>query len=402
MKAEIISIGTEILLGEITDTNASFLASQLPALGIELDWVSQVGDSQARLVEALKRAWQRSGLILTTGGLGPTGDDLTREAIAEMFGEKMEVEPTLELALRQRFGRMSVEMSPTNLKQATLILSARAIPNANGTAPGWLVERDGRILIAMPGPPAEMQPMWREQIVPHLSKLSKEVIVSRTIKTFGLSESTVGELVAPMFAWTNPVFGVYAKADGIHLRLAARAESCQQAEQMMAEGEKNIRGVLSEYIWGTDNDTIGVVTGRLLVEKGLSLASMEDYSGGALAATITDIPDSSAFFKGGLVASSDEAKMVFGVDTGLLKRCGPASPEAAKAMAEAARVFLGADIGFSVSAAAETPERPMGTTYVGIADGRSSVAIARPRRKPQIVSSALFELRKFLLSSGVG
>ena len=398
MKAEIVSIGTEILLGEITDTNASYLASQLPALGIDLYWVSQVGDNQARLVEVLKRAWQRSELILTSGGLGPTGDDLTREAIAEMLGEKMEVAPSLEQALRGRFGRQGTEMPLSNLKQATLIPSARAIPNANGTAPGWFVEKDGRILVAMPGPPAEMQPMWLEQVIPQLSRGSGTIILSRTIKTSGLSEAAVGELVAPMFALTNPTFGVYAKADGIQLRLAAKAEGRQQAEKMLAESEAGIRAVLGEFIWGTDSDTLGVVTGRLLLEKGLTLAVMEDFSGGWLAASITDIPAGPSFFKGGLVACSDEAKISFGVDGGLISRYGAASPEVARSMAEAARVFLKADIGLSSSAAGETKDRPMGTTYIGVADWKSSLAVARPRRKQHIVSAALFELRKYLLS----
>ena len=400
MKAEIISIGTEILLGEITDTNASYLASQLPPLGIDLYWVSQVGDNQFRLVEVLKRAWQRSELVLTTGGLGPTGDDLTREAIAEMFGEKMAVDPSLEQTLRQRFGLITVAMPPSNLKQATLIPSARAIPNANGTAPGWLVERDGRILVAMPGPPAEMQPMWRDKVVPQLSQRSGAIIVSRTIKTSGLSEGAVGELVNPMFSAVNPTFGVYAKPDGIHLRLAAKAESRQEAERILAEGEASIRAVLGQYIWGTDNDTTGVVIGRLLVEKGLTLAVMEDFSGGTLTASIIDIPVNQSFFKGGLVASSDEAKVAFGVDARLISQYGGVSPEVAKAMAEAARELLKADIGMSITAAVETTERPMGITYVGIADGKGSSASVRPRRRQNIVSAALFELRKFLISPG--
>jgi len=168
VRAEIISIGTELLLGETTDTNASYLASQLPLLGIDLYWVSQVGDNQGRLVEVLKRAWQRSELVLTSGGLGPTGDDLTREAIAEMLGEKLEIEPSLEKGLRERFGRWSMAMPLSNLKQATLIASAQSIPNEQGTAPGWWVEKGGCILVAMPGPPREMQEIWRKEVQPRL------------------------------------------------------------------------------------------------------------------------------------------------------------------------------------------------------------------------------------------
>ena len=355
-----------------------------------------MGDNQHRLVDVLRRAWQRSELILTTGGLGPTGDDLTREAIAEMFSEKMTVDPALEKALRERFGLITVAMPPSNLKQATIIPSTNAIPNANGTAPGWLVEKDGRILVAMPGPPAEMQPMWRDKVVPQLSQRSGSIIVSRTIKTSGLSEGAVGELVNPMFSAVNPTFGVYAKPDGIHLRLAAKAESRQEAEKILAEGEAGIRAVLGPYIWGTDNDTTGVVIGRLLVEKGLTLAVMEDFSGGALTSSVTDIPDNLSFFKGGLVATSDEAKIAFGVDARLISQYGSVSPEVARAMAEAARKIFKADIGISITAAVETKERPMGITYIGIADGNGSTAIGKPRRTQHTFLDVLFLWVKWL------
>jgi len=180
------------------------------------------------------------------------------------------------------------------------------------------------------------------------------------------------------------------------------AESRQQAEKMLAEGEAGIRAVLGEYIWGTDNDTMGAVVGRLLTERGLTLAVMEDFSGGLLTAGITDIPASQSFFKGGLVAFSDEAKTALGVDAGLLSQNGGVSPEVAQAMAQAVRLFLKADIGISCTAAGETKERPMGITYVGIADAKGSRAIVRPRRRQNIVSAALFELRKWLISSDRG
>lgn len=399
MKAEIISIGTELLLGEVTDTNASYLAGQLLPLGIDLYWVSGVGDNQDRLVEVLKRAWQRSELILTTGGLGPTGDDLTREAIAEMFDEKMEVVPSLEHALRERFGRMGIEMPLSNLKQATIIPSAKPIPNAAGTAPGWWVERDGRLLLAMPGPPRELLEMWQKEVQPRLYQRSASIIVSRTIKTVGLSEAAVGELVSPLFSITNPTFGVYAKPDGIHLRLAAKAEDRKRAEKMIAESEVKIRAVLGDYIWGFDDDTLETVIGRLLVEEGLTLAVIEDSSGGWLAASISDIPESPSFFRGGLVACSNEAKVAFGVDAEIISRYGAVSPEVAQATAEAVRTLLKADIGISTTGIKETQESPMGITYIGIADGNSSVAVGRARRKQMVISSALFELRKLLLSS---
>jgi len=398
VRAEIISIGTELLLGEITDTDASYLASQLPLLGIDLYWISQVGDNQARLVEVLKRAWQRSELILTTGGLGPTEDDLTREAIAEMSGEKLETGPSLESGLRERFARWGMEMPLSNLRQATIIPSAEPIRNELGTAPGWWVERDGHILVAMPGPPRELQEMWQKEIQPRLRQDSVSIILSKTFKTFALSEAAVGELVSPLLSSANPTLAVYAKADGIQLRLTAKAESQKRAEKMIAEGEVSIRAVLGEYIWGTDKDTLEAAAGHLLIEKGLSLAVMEDYSGGWLAASITDIPESSTFFKGGLVACSDEAKVAFGVNAGVISQYGAVSPEVAQAMAQAVRAFLRADIGISITGIEETEARPTGIVYIGIADDKSSRVISRTRGKRRVTTTALFELRKSLIS----
>ena len=410
MRAEIISVGTELLLGELTDTNAPFLASQLPSLGIDLYWISQVGDNQARLVEVLRRAWQRSDLILTTGGLGPTEDDLTREAIAELLGEKLEVVPALERELRELFARLGVEMPPTNIRQATLIPSAQVIHNANGTAPGWWVEKDNRIIIAMPGPPREMQPMWYHQVLPRLRQtVTGAIIVSKTFKTFGLAEASVGELVSPLLSSANPTLGVYAKADGVHLRLTAKAQSQKQAEAMIAPGEARLRSILGEYIWGTDSDTLEAIVGHMLMEKRLSLAVMEGYPGGLLAATITDAPRASSYFKGGLVASSDEALRAFGVDAKVISDYGASSAEVALAMAEAARLHLGADIGVSVAGVDEPNmvEKGLATTiYIGIDVGKDRKVITanyppwdRAWVKRRAVTAALFELRKILATA---
>ena len=407
MRAEIISVGTELLLGDLTDTNAPFLASQLPSLGIDLYWISQVGDNQARLVEVLKRAWQRSDLILTTGGLGPTEDDLTREAIAELLGEKLKIVPALERELREFFARLGMEMPPTNIKQATLIPSAEVIHNASGTAPGWWVEKDKRILVAMPGPPREMKPMWYHQILPRLRQIvTGAIIVSKTFKTFGLTEASVGELVSPLLSSANPTLGVYAKADGIHLRLTAKAQNQKQAEGMIAHGEVRLRSILGEYIWGTDDDTLEAVVGRMLTEKGLSLAVMESYPGGLLAATVTGAPGASTYFKGGLVAGSDEALRAVGVDAKVIS--GASRAEVAQAMAGAARLYLGADIGVSVAGVeepSEVEERLVTTIYIGIDDGKDRRAITarypgdRAWVKRRAVTAALFELRKMLAAA---
>lgn len=406
MKAEVISVGTELLLGEITDTNASFLASQLPVLGIDLYWISQVGDNQARLVEVLRRAWQRSDLVLITGGLGPTEDDLTREAVAEMLAEKLSIEPAIKREIEEYFARLGRSMSPSNIKQAAIIPSAETIHNIQGTAPGWWVERDGRILVAMPGPPGELKSMWHKEILPRIRpRFSGAIILSRTIKTFGLSEATVGELVSPLLSSINPTLAIYAKADGIHLRITAKDQSQAQAASIIAGYEADVRSILGEHIWGTDNETLEGVVGKLLTEKGASLAVMESCTGGLLATTITDISGASTYFKGGLVAYSNEVKVVYGIDARLITEYGAVSAEIAQAMAETARLCLGADIGIGVTGVAgpnEIEGKPAGVVYIGVDDGKSKRVIKgnypgdRARVKRRATTEALFELRKML------
>ncbi len=396
MKAEIVSIGRELLMGETADTNSTFLAKQMPLLGIELVWVSQVGDVQSNIVEVLRRAWGRSDLVLTTGGLGPTGDDLTREAIAETMGEEMTVDPNLEQALRERFGRFGMpEMPPSNLKQCALIPSAQAIPNPQGTAPGWWIERDGRILVCMPGPPREMYDMWEKSVRGRLQRKSKVVILTKTWKTFGHNEATVGELSFPLFPTDNPSLGVYAKPDGIHLQLKVTAETEIEALILLRDGEIKIRNVLGSYIWGTDDETLETAIGGLLKTRGLSLAVMEDYSGGLLTANLADAPESELFFRGGMVAQSDRSKTALGVPADTIAKYQSVSAEVANEMAEVVRQRLGADIGVGITGM-ETSQ-PNGTVHFAIAYGRSWPVMTRPRGKQRLVTAVLFELRKSLM-----
>jgi nicotinamide-nucleotide amidase len=406
MKAEIISIGTEILLGQITDTNAPYLASELPFLGIDLYRITQVGDNRKRLIDALRQARKRSDIIFTTGGLGPTDDDVTREAIADLLGEEMRVDPEIEKWLRDMFRKIGYEMPERNIKQATLIPSARAISNSRGTAPGWWVEHDDKVIVAMPGPPGEMKQMWESDIRPELrKKVSGEVIVSRTIKTLGLSEAKVDEMVSHLLTSANPTLAVYAKPDGIHLRLTAKDRELARVEQMISRAEEQLRNILGQAIWGYDEDTMESQVGTLLRQKELTLATMESCTGGLLASTLTDVPGSSDYFKGGLVAYSIEAKAALGVDAALLARKGTVSPEAASAMAKAACVKLGADIGIGITGVAGPAEiegKPAGTVHIAIAAPGETITQSTfypPRRlevKRRAVFSALFKLRELL------
>jgi nicotinamide-nucleotide amidase len=307
MKAEIISIGTELLLGEIVDTNSAYIASQLPLLGLDLHYISTVGDNQQRLITILQQAWRRSDVILTTGGLGPTQDDITREAIADFLGEEISIDSKLVKEFEKLFQHFKMEMPRSNLRQAGVIPSAQIIANPQGTAPGWWIERDKHTIITMPGPPNEMQLMWTKSIMPRLQqKLGEAIIVSKTLKIFGLSEAKVDEMVSQFLASNNPTLGTYAKTDGIHLRITAKACTMDEARTLIAKRESDIRAILGNNIWGTDYDSLEAVVGNLLTSKGLTLATMESHTGGLLANTITNVPGSSAYFKGGIVAYADK------------------------------------------------------------------------------------------------
>ena len=407
MKTEIISIGTELLLGEITDTNSAYLASQLPLLGLDLNFISTVGDNRQRLIETLEQAWRRSDIIITTGGLGPTQDDITREAIAEFLGEVITIDQNLVQKFEEMFRYYKIEMPPSNIKQASVIPSAEIIQNPRGTAPGWWVERDSRVIITMPGPPREMKLMWTKEIIPRLQRrITDAVIVSKTLKTFGLTEAEVDERAGPFLPVTNPSLGTYAKVDGIYLRITAKTQTEVKAQELIARRENDLRAILGDYIWGVDSDTLESIAGALLTVKGLSLATMESYTGGFLANVITNVPGSSKYFKGGLVAYTDESRAAFGLSKQLVSRYGTISNQVAEAMARIAREKLGASIGISLTGVmgpAEIEGQSIGTIFIGLDDGQRRQSFARnyPGNRLQIkqraVTSALFELRKILL-----
>ncbi len=410
MKAELISVGTELLLGEILDSNAQYLAARLPKLGIDLLYVSQVGDNLDRLTEVIGRAWDRSDLVITTGGLGPTEDDLTREAIARVLREQPTVDPELEQQLREFFARRGVEMPERNVKQATLIPSARALPNPRGTAPGWWVERQSHIIVAMPGPPAEMERMWEREVAPELEQRHPgAVLVTRTLKTVGLGEGHVDELVSPLLKSTNPSIGVYARPDGVQLRMAAKAATREEAQRLIDPVEAEIRRLLGDIVWGADDQTMEWVVGDLLSRNGLTLATMESCTGGLLANTITNVPGSSAYFRGGLIAYATDMKIQWGVDPEIVAEHGVVSAECACAMARAARERLSADVGVGITGVAgpdPQEDKPPGTVHIGIETGftvsRSisyQFAQGREAVKRRAVTTALGLVRRLLLDS---
>ena len=410
LRGEIVSIGTEILLGALTDTNAGYLAALLPAIGVGNYRITSVGDNQARLARVFEEALERSQIVVATGGLGPTEDDVTREAIAQCLGEELSPDPALEQELRTFFDRRGIAMAERNLKQTMLIPSARPLPNPRGTAPGWWVERDGRIIIAMPGVPREMFRMWEEEAMPRIRTFlggRDAVIHSRTIKTFGMSEATVDERLGELLRGANPTIGVYAKQDGIHIRITARAASEIDASGLIAPVEDGVRERLGPHLWGSDDDTLEGVIRREYADRAMTLATMESCTGGELADILTDAPGASGYFRGGFVTYTNEMKIAMGVPAEIIERYGAVSGECALAMADAARARSGATVGVGITGVAGPSElegKEPGLAYIGISDERGRKVregrypAQRQDFKLRVSRTAMFELRGWALA----
>jgi nicotinamide-nucleotide amidase len=370
MRAEILSCGTELLLGHITDTNATYLSQSLAALGIDLYFVSQVGDNQERIVATLQRAWQRSDLVIMTGGLGPTEDDLARESISSLLGETMLIDPQLEAELRTKFAQITTSMPERNRKQAAIIPSAQSIPNPLGSAPGWWVEKDGHMLVAMPGVPREMYRMWEQQVVPRLVAYTGGMIFTRILRIAGIGESSVEEQLGTLIHYTNPTVATYAKSDAIDVRITAKAAVQEEAQRLVAEMEARVRAIFGHAVFGVDKETLAERVGTLLRERQQTLSVMESLTGGLLANFITDVPGSSLYFSGGLISYSTQLKSQFGVPAETLQQHGAVSEETARAMAQAVRQQLGTNWGIGITGVAGPDmqeDKPVGTVYTAVA-----------------------------------
>ena len=407
MRAEILSCGTEILLGHITDTNATYLAQNLPPLGIDLYYVSTVGDNQGRIVETLRRAWEHSDLIIMTGGLGPTEDDLARESISELLSEEMRVDPQLEQELREKFAHMSMTMPERNVKQATLIPSAQALANPVGTAPGWWVEKDNRIIVAMPGVPREMYRMWENEVQPRLTdRVGGGVLFTRILRVTGMGESTVEEQLDGLIHSTNPTLATYAKTDAIDVRISAKMATREEAEKQVVDMEVKVRDILGNHVFGIDSDTLSSVVGDLLQARNQTLGVMESITGGLLSSSLTDVKGSSSHFIGGLVTYSTDMKEWMGVPKETVDRYGAVSEQTARAMAHAVRERLGTTFGIGITGVAGPglqEGKPVGTVHIAV-EGPEGVVTSkgqgwrgnRQDNKRYAVLTALNLLRQFL------
>jgi len=377
MKCEIITVGTEILMGQITNTNARDMARQLQQLGIGVYYHTVVGDNGQRLKEVFMRALERTDLVLLTGGLGPTQDDLTRETVAEVMGLPLEKNRRWEERLEEFFRERGRTMSVTNRKQAKVPRGGVLLPNERGTAPGIYLEKEDKTVIMLPGPPKELNYLFQEQVSPRLKeKLEKSgelaILKSKVLRVIGLGESTMAEKISPVLEkQTNPTIAPLAKMSEVHLRITARASNSREADELISQTKREIKEILGDYIYGEDEEELEQVVAKMLWDHKKTLALAESCSGGLLCNRLTNIPGSSSFLWSGLVTYSNSAKSaLLGVDESILEEKGAVSPEVAYMMANGARNKAGSDIGISITGIAgpggETPEKPVGLTYLAL------------------------------------
>lgn len=382
MRAEIISVGTELLLGQIVDTNAAYLSAKLPALGVSVYFRSTVGDNENRIAEALKLAFSRSDVVITIGGLGPTDDDLTKETVAKMLGQRLVVDQYSAERIRRFFLDRGVQMPEANLKQAQTPENGRVLPNDVGTAPGAIFEQDEKAVVVMPGPPGEMIPMFEHYVVPYLREKAGPAagfIKSRVLRIIGMGESAVAELVRDLFAAENPTVAPLAKGGEVHLRITVQASDEAQADQLIRGTEDKLRERLGGVVFGVDEETLEDVVVRLLIEKRLTAAAAESCTGGLIMHRLTNVPGSSKAFLGGVVAYDNRAKVeLLGVSEEDLRSKGAVSHEVARAMASGVGRLLHTDIAVGVTGIAGpgggTPEKPVGLVYIGISSQEETIS----------------------------
>ncbi|MTS63967.1 competence/damage-inducible protein A [Pseudoflavonifractor sp. BIOML-A5] len=373
--AELIAVGTELLLGNIANTDAQMLSKGLSALGINVFYHTVVGDNPERLKAAVALAKTRADIIITTGGLGPTCDDLTKNVLAECFGKKLVYDEESAARIRAYFDRLHTNrpMTENNLQQAYLPEGCTILSNDWGTAPGCAFEADGVHVIMLPGPPRECAPMFEHRAAPYLRSLSDGTIASRTLRIFGMGESSVeARLRDRMNSMQNPTLAPYAKTGEVELRITAKADTLGEAQALIAPVEKELCEMFGPLVYGADVDSLEQVVAMHLKLKGLTLGCAESCTGGLAAKRMTDLPGASAVFKGGVVSYTNEVKQnVLGVPQALLEEYGAVSEQVAAAMARGARKVLGCDLALAVTGVAgpdpDDRGNPVGLVYVALA-----------------------------------
>lgn len=373
MRAEIIAVGTEILLGDIINSNAQFISKGLAEMGIEVYRQEVVGDNENRLLEVLGEALNRSDMVITTGGLGPTKDDLTKETACKYFNMSLELHKESLEALESYFSNAGKEIAESNLKQVYFPKEAIVLKNPNGTAPGAILEKDGKVIVVLPGPPREMKPMFNNYVKEYLKSEGRGIIKSKVLRVLGIGESSAAEkLHSYIEGGVNPTVAPYAKEEDVIFRVTAKAGSEEEADKLISPVEEAVKSILGLDYYGEGEDTtIEEVVGNLLVDRKIKIATAESCTGGMIASKLISFPGISEVFLEGAVTYSNEAKMrTLMVKAETLDNYGAVSEETAKEMAEGIAKRAGADISVVTTGIAGpgggTEEKPVGLVYIGV------------------------------------
>lgn len=407
--AELIAVGTELLLGNIANTDAQMISQGLSQLGINVYYHTVVGDNPQRVRQAVDIARGRADILITTGGLGPTCDDLTKVAVAQAFGKELVYHEPSAQRIRERFAQRGTPVTENNFQQAMVPEGCTVLDNDWGTAPGVAFQAGGTHVLMLPGPPRECAMMFRHRALPYLQQLADGVIASRTVKTFGIGESAAEALLRDLMnALHNPTLAPYAKPTGTELRITAHAPTREEALRLIAPVEERVKAILGDKVIGVDVDSLEEVCFALLKDRGLTVGTAESCTGGLLAKLLTDLPGSSSVFRGGVVSYTNGVKAgLLGVPQDLLDRYGAVSPQVAEAMARGAKAALGCDIALSTTGVAgpDADDRgnPIGLVYLGLAWGDQCQVtefragpVERERVRRQAAQTALDLLRRHL------
>jgi len=373
MKAEILAVGTELLMGQIANTNAQYISSRLPDVGVSVYYHDVVGDNPERLRECLELAMSRSDVIIMTGGLGPTQDDLTKETVAAVVNRKLVLHQESLDKIETFFCNINRQMTQNNIKQAYLPEGSIIIKNNNGTAPGCIIEEKGKVIIMLPGPPSEMKPMFEETVIPYFASKAEYRLESRYLRIFGVGESAVEDILMDLIdKQTNPTIAPYAKDGEVTLRITAKYPKDRQTEDLITPVEDEIRRRLGDAVYSNDNSSLDLVAARLLLESKKTISVAESCTGGLLSSRLTEIPGISEVFDRAIVTYSNTAKMEeLGVRKETLEAYGAVSEQTASEMAAGIRKVSGTDLGVAITGIAGpgggSDEKPVGLVYVALA-----------------------------------
>ncbi len=408
MKAEIIAVGTELLLGQIPNVNAQIISKALQEIGIDVYYHTCVGDNQDRLSDVFKTSFTRSDIIILTGGLGPTKDDLTKETVSNFLNLPLKADEHSLDKIKSFFAHRGKPIAENNYKQTLIPEGASAIENKNGTAPGVLLNNNGKIIVMLPGPPAEMEPMLKEVVIPYLSKMCNATIFSRVLKFYGIGESDLEEKLQDLIAQqTNPTIAPLAKMGEVTVRLTAKAKNKIEAQEIIKPVEDEIIKRIGSFLYGFDDDSIEKIVAQLLFNFNKTISIAESCTGGLTAHKLTNIPGISQHFDRGIVSYSNKAKHeLLQVKLDTIKKYGAVSEQTAKEMAQGVRLSSGSDIGVSITGIAGpdggTHEKPVGLVYIGYSDSKTTYVEqhffngSRINIKERSASSALHLVRKMI------